>query len=219
MPTPLAQIASKRKRERKAVSQPIAAAQVNAFLLSCNSSQLEPTSGSITAEEEELSRSLRYLRRRTCVCIGPKGERSHCLTVSYMRRLCRGLKMRLGQTRGCIRDREEVSVILRRLHCESHVFVATSCHSYSRRALGVFHKIGNSVQGGKKNNDLVGDDVNEDTGLSSILWWICSMPSEDVQKRRCVTSNVIAIRASTYKEAVRTKKKLKTVENPTGETG
>ncbi|KYN20971.1 hypothetical protein ALC57_06879 [Trachymyrmex cornetzi] len=30
-----------------------------------------------TAEEEELSRSLRYLRRRTCVCIEPKGERSH----------------------------------------------------------------------------------------------------------------------------------------------
>lgn len=27
-----------------------------------------------TAEEEELSRSLRYLRRRTCVCIEPKGS-------------------------------------------------------------------------------------------------------------------------------------------------
>ncbi|KYM79919.1 hypothetical protein ALC53_09624 [Atta colombica] len=40
----------KRKREKKAVSQPIAAAQVNAFLLLCNSSQLDPTSGSIQPE-------------------------------------------------------------------------------------------------------------------------------------------------------------------------
>ncbi|KYN00332.1 hypothetical protein ALC62_08823 [Cyphomyrmex costatus] len=66
-----------------------------------------------TAEEEELSWSLRYLRRRTCVCIEPKGERSHrgkseVSEAAYMRRLCRGLKMRLGHARGCIRDRREL---------------------------------------------------------------------------------------------------------------
>lgn len=58
-------------------------------------------------------------------------------------------------------------------------------------------------------NGLVGNDVSEDTGLPSILWRIRSMPSEGVQKRRCVTSNVTAIRAPTYKEVVRKKKRVK----------
>jgi len=56
-------------------------------------------------------------------------------------------------------------------------------------------------------NGLVDDDVSEDTGLSSILWRIRLMPSEGVQKRRCVTSNVTAIRAPTYKERGRMQKK------------
>lgn len=68
-------------------------------------------------------------------------------------------------------------------------------------------------------NGLVGDDVSEDTGLSSILWRIRSMPSEAVQKKRCVTSNVTAIRAPTYKEFVRKKKKSRKKKNPTKETG
>lgn len=55
------------------------------------------------------------------------GERSHCLTVNFImtllyaqqergqrtcRRLCRGLKTRLGQARGCIRDRGGVPTTL-----------------------------------------------------------------------------------------------------------
>ena len=52
-----------------------------------------------TAEEEELSRSLRYLRQCTCVCIGPKG--SHAPRKRY-RNLGQGPSKREREREGGI---------------------------------------------------------------------------------------------------------------------